>query len=273
MVCLFGITRCSQKIITDNSAKNITDHEMSTLLVKKDKIIHQIPRMRDVYNFTYHIDNEEKIVYIIPENPEKLQDEVDELRMIPVGTSNSNDQTKSEKQFALVSAQIAKKYGSPWKVQVLNTSDPIFDDLQKSDILWEFHNGKEHGKGSQGKLFKLERLILTPFDYLANLVGIIILGAIGWFIFSIIGSGSAYSSSYSRAKHAGNEWHQPNYGNITPNKNDDYVTETHYDQYGNAHSVKFKKGDYSRGSENGRTFNMNPNGSYDSDDGNTHFDS
>lgn len=104
------------------------------------------------------------IKYIIPRDPEKLKSEVDALRATPVGTSNASNQTSHEKQFSLLSTQIAKKYGCAWKVQVTNTYDPIFDDIRKSDILWEFHNGKEKGHGTQGSLFKLERIILTPLQ-------------------------------------------------------------------------------------------------------------
>ena len=53
---------------------------------------------------------------------------------------------------------------------------------------------------------------------------------------------------------------------------DNMVTETHYDQYGNAHNVTFRKGDYSTGHEGNQTFTMNPDNSYNSGDGSTHFD-
>lgn len=267
IICLFGIFKFSHSIIIKYSAKDISNSEMSTLLTR-DNIIHQVPRMPHVYNITYHIDNKKRIVYIIPRSPYELKDEMDDLRTTPVGTSNLNDTTKSEKQFAFLSTQVAKRYGKIWKVQVLNTYDPVFDDLHKSDILWQFQNGKEKGNGSQSRLFKLERIILTPFDYLTGLFSIIILFVIVRFFFSLVGSGPSSNKSH----YATNKWHQSSYGSVDNDKSDDYVTETHYDQYGDAHSVRFKKGDYSRGSDGGQTFNMNPDGSYDSDDGNTHFD-
>lgn len=86
---------------------------------------------------------------------------------------------------------------------------------------------------------------------------------------SAIGSVSVPLSN-SRPYHTAKRPHQPSYGQ-PKNNNNDYVTETHYDQYGDAHTIKFKKGDYSKGCEGGRTFTMNPDESYDSDDGNIHF--
>lgn len=264
IICLFGIFKVSQK----DTGKNIPSNEMSDLLINKDKIIKPDPELRNVYNFTYHIDNKKKILYIIPRDVNQLRDEMDELRTTPVGESNTDAQTKSEKQFEQLSTQIAQKYGKAWKVTVLNTYDPIFNDIQKSDILWEFQNGKEEGQGTQSGLFKLERILLTPFDYLGSLIGIIILGMLGWGALSLFGSAASAGGSYRSMRTS----HHPSYGPSNNNKHDDYVTETHYDQYGDAHSVRFKKGDYSRGQEGGRTFNMNPDGSYDSDDGNSHFD-
>lgn len=266
IICVFGVFKFSQKA----TSKDISSSAMNNLLVNEDKIIKPDPELQNVYNYHYHVDNKKRIVYIIPRDPNQLKDEMDDLRTTPVGASNLNTKTKSERQFTLVSKQIAQRYGKAWKVQVTNTYDPVFDDMRKSDILWEFQNGKEKGHGTQGGLFKLERILLTPFDYLFGLIGLVILGALGKGALSIIGAGAPSGESYRTTRTP----NQPNYGYgpSIHNNDDDYVTETHYDQYGDAHSVKFKKGDYSRGQEGGRSFNMNPDGSYDSDDGNTHFD-
>ncbi|MGM9907214.1 hypothetical protein [Limosilactobacillus sp.] len=264
IICLCGVFKFSQKA----TSKNISNSEMSNLLINKDKIIKQDPELRNVYNFTYHVDNKKRILYIIPRDSYQLKDEMDNLRTTPANTSNLNDKTKSEKQFTLLSTQIAQKYGKAWKVQVTNTSDPIFSDIRKSDILWEFQNGKEKGQGTQGGLFKLERILLTPFDYLADLFGIIILLILGKGGLSLIGAGS----SASRSDYGTKSYHQPGYSEYNNNQEDDYVNDILYDQYGDAHSIRFKKGDYSKGWVNGQVFNKEPDGGYSSDDGETYLD-
>ena len=270
IVCLFGIFKLSQKSTVESNAKNIPSHEIDDLLVK-DNIIHQVPRMPYVYNISYHIDNKKKIVYMVPRNPGALKDEMKQLRTTPIGMEKLKAKTPSENKFSLLSTQIAKKYGNAWKVQVLSTNAPAFSNLRKRDILWQFQNGKEKGRGTQGILFKLERIALTPFDYLVYLIVLIILALIAWFtiprlIRAFVSDFKAYFRRYARI-HLSQGYQQPK-----RNRADDFVTETHYDQYGNAHDVTFKKGDYSRGYEGNQSYNMNPNGSYDSDDRNTHFD-
>ena len=58
----------------------------------------------------------------------------------------------------MLSTQIAKKYGKAWEVQVLNTNDPIFNDIRKSDILWEFQNEKERAKEPRADFLNWEGL-------------------------------------------------------------------------------------------------------------------
>ncbi len=257
IICVFGVFNFSRKA----TSKNIPDSAMNNILVNEDKIIKPDPELENVYNYHYHVDNKKRIVYIIPRDPNQLKNEMDDLRTTPVGTSNLNDKTKSEKQFTLVSKQIAQRYGKAWKVQVTNTYDPIFDDMRKSDILWEFQNGKEKGHGTQGGLFKLERILLTPFDYLFGLIGLIILGALGKGALSIVGAADSTGGS-GRPYRATEIPDQPNYG-----YSDYYEEKSYYDQDGNAHHITFKNGDYSSGQEFGREFRRNSDGGYDSNDG------
>lgn len=256
IICVFGVFKFSQKA----TSKSISDSAMNNLLVNEDKIIKPDPELQNVYNFRYHINNKKRILYIIPRDPYKLKDDMDDLRTTPVGASNLNTKTKSERQFTLVSKQIAQRYGKAWKVQVTNTDDPIFNDMRKSDILWEFQNGKEKGHGTQSGLFKLERILLTPFDYLFGLIGLIILGTLGKGALSVIGAADAAGGSH-RATEAPD---QPNYNY---GYKDYYEEKSYYDQDGNAHHITFKNGDYSSGQEFGREFRRNSDGGYDSDDG------
>lgn len=111
IACLFDAFRLSQKA----TSKNIPSSEMNNLLINKDKIVRSVPHMPNVYNFTYHIDNKKRIVYIIPDDVYKLKGEMDNLRTTPVGASNLSDQTRSEKSLHCYPLKSLKSMVKPGK--------------------------------------------------------------------------------------------------------------------------------------------------------------